>query len=65
MRRLDSSVSVMVATEEQAEAIEALLKMRPITLLTSDDVHGGDNFFVVLLDETEIHASEAEVILNK
>ena len=57
MKRLDSSVHLMVATEEQAEALESALKRGPLALLAPDDpeglAHGLESFLVVVLPESE------------
>ena len=61
MIRLDSTVSLMVANEEQAKAVEAALKRGPLALMTSDDVvPGGESVLVVVL-----RAAESEADCNK
>jgi len=66
MKRLDSSVSIMVANEENAEVIEQALKTGAVVLMTSDDTGGGPGmgFEVLLIDGAEEHADEAHRILG-
>ncbi len=66
MIRLDSSVSIMVAKEEDAETIEKVIKDGVLVLMTSDDVGGGPGmgFTVLLIDGSEEHAGVARRILG-
>ena len=71
MKRLDSSVSIMVANEENAEVIEQALKTGAVVLMTSDDIGvefgkgaPGTGFEVLLIDGAEEHADEAHRILG-
>lgn len=64
MLRLDSRVSLMVATEEHAETIDAILKKSVLILRTSDDEDESSGFFVIVLDEDETHAEQAREILD-
>lgn len=60
MLRLDNSVAVMVATEDEAAALEAALKDGPVVLHTQ----GGKSFKLVILDDDENYVNQAEKILG-
>jgi len=70
VKRLDTGVHLMVATEEQADAVESALKQGPVALIAPDDpqslTHGLEGFLVVMVheDEPESHMNKAVRILG-